>query len=147
MKAQQSKWLYLKVGLYGVVLYCVVAVMQHVKSPSFSNNVDVLIGSPSQSRHLEWCSETVQVVLIIPKEQTVREPKSIQQLCRLAYSSYSSEEVTKIQWSSFMKSMNDKGEEVVLEADTSRTFVRQGSLIYKVEGLKTQMSALGLAID
>ena len=147
MKAQKSKWLYLKIGLYGILLYSVVVVMQHVKSPTFSNNVDILMGSPSQSRHLSWCSKTVQVILIIPKDQTVREPKAIQQLCQLAYSSYNSEEVSKIQWSPLMKSLDEKGDEVILEADTSRSFVRQGSLIYKVEGLKSQMSALGLAID
>lgn len=147
MKAQKSKWLYLKIGLYGILLYSVVAVMRHVKSPTFSKNVDILMGDPSQSRHLDWCSKTVQVILVIPKEQTVQEAKTIQQLCHLAYSSYNSDEVAKLTWSPFMKSMNEKGEEAMLEADVSRTFVRQGSLIYKVEGLKSQLTDLGLAID
>lgn len=147
MKAQKSKWLYIKIGLYAFLLYSVVSIMRYVRSPSFSGNVDVLMGSPSQARHLDWCSKTVQVLFIIPKEQTVRDPKAIQGLCHLAYSSYSSEEVAKIQWSPFMKAMNEKGEEVILEADPSRNFVRQGSLIYKVEGLKTQMADFGLAID
>lgn len=147
MKAQKSKWLYLKIGLYGVLLYSVVSIMRYVKSPSFSGNVDVLMGSPSQSRHLNWCSSTVQVVFLFSKEQTVREPKMIQELCKLAYSSYNSDEIMNIQWSPFMKSMNEKGEEVILEADTSKRFVRQGSLIYKVEGLKSQMSALGFSLD
>lgn len=147
MKAQQSKWLYLKIGLYGILLYSVVAIMQYVKSPTFSGNVEVLMGSPSQSRNLQWCTNSAQIVFVVPKDQTIREPKQIQEVCHLAYSSYNSNEVIKIQWSPFMKAMGERGEEVILEADPTLNFVKQGSLIYKVDGLKGKLKALGLAVD
>ncbi len=147
MKAQKSKWLYLKIGLYGILLYSVVSVMQYVKSPSFSGNVDILMGSPSQTRLFNWCTNSVQIVFVLPNEQTIREPKQIKDICQLAYSSYESHEVAKIQWSAFMKAMDEKGKEVVLEADPSLSFIKQGNLIYKVDGLKGKLRELGLAIE
>lgn len=145
MKAQKSKWLYLKIGLYGVLLYSIVSIMQYVKSPTFSSNIDVLIGSPSQSRYLDWCPKSVQIISIIPSLQTVRDLKQIQELCHLPYSSYNSDEVANIQWSMFMKAMNGHGEELFVETDPSRNFIKHGSLIYKVNSLKNKMKSLGLA--
>lgn len=105
------------------------------------------MGSPSQSRNLQWCTNSAQIVFVVPKDQTIREPKQIQEVCHLAYSSYNSNEVIKIQWSPFMKAMGERGEEVILEADPTLNFVKQGSLIYKVDGLKGKLKALGLAVD
>ena len=147
MKAQKSKWLYLKIGLYGALLYSVVSIMQYVKSPTFSSNVDAVMGSPSQSRHLTWCSNSVQVVFIVQGDQTIRDAKTIQELCHLAYSSYNSDEVTNLQWSPFMKALNEKGEEIILEVSSTHNFVKQGSLIYKVEGLTSKLTKLGIKVD
>jgi len=105
------------------------------------------MGSPSQSRHLMWCSKSVHVVFIIQGDQTIRDAKAIQELCHLAYSSYNSDEVTNLQWSPFMKAMNEKGEEIVLEASPNHNFVKQGSLIYKVEGLTSKLASLGIKVD
>jgi hypothetical protein len=146
MKAQKSKWLYLKIGLYGILLYSVISIMQYVKSPTFSNNVDMVMGSPSQARMLSWCSNSVQVIFIVCGEQTIRDAKAIQELCHLAYSSYSSDEVVNIKWSPFMKAMNEKGEEIILEASPTRDFVKQGGLIYKVEGLPSKLATIGISV-
>tara|TARA_B110001454_G_scaffold219201_1_gene251915 strand:- start:59577 stop:60020 length:444 start_codon:yes stop_codon:yes gene_type:complete len=147
MKAQKSKWLYLKIGLYAILLYSVISIMQYVKSPTFSSNVDMVMGSPSQARVLTWCSNSVQVVFVVPGEQTIRDPKVIAELCHLAYSSYNSDEVANLQWSPFMKAMNEKGEEIVLEASPTHNFVKQGSLIYKMDGLTNKLTALGIKVD
>ncbi len=105
------------------------------------------MGSPSQARLLSWCSNSVQVVFIVQGDQTIRDAKAIQELCHLAYSSYNSSEVTDIQWSPFMKAMNEKGEEIILEASPTHNFVKQGSLIYKAEGLTSKLTSLGIKVD
>ncbi len=105
------------------------------------------MGSPSQARVLTWCSNSVQVVFVVPGEQTIRDPKVIAELCHLAYSSYNSDEVANLQWSPFMKAMNEKGEEIVLEASPTHNFVKQGSLIYKMDGLTNKLTALGIKVD
>jgi hypothetical protein len=145
MKATKSKWLYIKIGLYGALLYSVISIMQYVRTPSFSGNVDMFMGSPSQARHLDWCSKSVQIIFVVPTEATVRDLKAIQELCHLSYSSYNSEEVAQIQWSPFLKSLNERGEETVLEADPGRKFVKKGGLIYKVDELNTTLSALKIS--
>lgn len=126
------------------MLYGVVAIMQYVKTPTFSSNVDVLMGAPSQARVFNWCSNTVQVVFLVPTETTVRDPKTIQELCNIAYSSYQANEVAGFKWSPYMKSMNEKGEEITIEADPTESFLKQGSLIYKADSLKSKLSKMGL---
>lgn len=140
-----SKWLYLKIGMYGILFYSVVTVMQYVKSSSFSSNVEVLMGSPAQSRSLDWCSNSVQVVLVVPTEATIRDPKVIYEICHLPYSSYKQEELAKVEWRPFFKALNEKGEETILEADQTLGFLKKGSMIYKTEGLKTKLTQLGVA--
>ncbi len=145
MKTLRFNWLYIKIGLYAVLLYSVVTVMQYVKSTSFSSNVEVLMGSPSQSRVFEWCSSTVQVLYFVESNITVRESDRIQDLCRLSYSSYKADEVRGIDWKPLMKSLSGTGQETVLESDKTLNFIKMGSLIYKVDGLKSKLSSMGLS--
>lgn len=144
MKATNSKWLYLKIGLYGIFLYSVVTIMQYVKSASFSNNVEVLMGSPSQARTLNWCSNSVQAVFIVPGEITIRDGNTIWELCHLSYSSYKAEEVANLKWGPLMKSLSSDGEETVLDADQSLGFLKQGSMIYRADGLKSKLKRAGV---
>ncbi len=102
------------------------------------------MGSPSQNRDFNWCSNSVQIIAVIPTEKTIRDPKEIQELCQLAYTSHNTDEVLNIEWSPLLKSMNEKGEEVVLSVDSSHTFVKKGDLIFKVESLKTKLAAIGV---
>ena len=44
-----------------------------------------------------------------------------------------------------VKARNEKGEETILQADPTYSFIKIGSLIYKVETLKQRLSMLGLA--
>ncbi len=145
MKTLRFNWLYIKIGLYAVLLYSVVMVMQYVKSASFSSNVEVLMGSPSQSRNFEWCSSSVQVLYFVESDITVREANRIQDLCRLSYSSYKADEVNGIDWKPLMKSLSGTGQETVLESDKTLNFIKIGGLIYKVDGLKSKLSSMGLS--
>ena len=87
----------------------------------------------------------MQVVYFVKSESTVREAKLIQELCRMDYSSYKADEVAGLEWSPFMKSLNDKGQETILHADPTLGFIKIGSLIYKVETLKQRLNTLGLS--
>lgn len=144
MKTPRFNWLYIKIGLYGALLYTIVMAMQYVKSASFSNNVEVLMGSPSQTRHLEWCPNSVQAIYFVKNDATVSKPELIHDLCRIAYSSYKSEEIVGIKWVPMMRSLTDKGEETLIETNETFSFIRQGALIYKVDGLKPRLIAMGL---
>lgn len=142
MKLFRINWLYIKIALYAGLLYTVVMIMQYVKSPSFSGSVDVIMGSPSQSRSLDWCSNSVQAIYSIKTGTTVRDPKRIQDLCRLSYSGYQAQEVSAIVWRPLLKSLDQKGQETILETDESLGFIRIGSLIYKVDGLNQKIDSL-----
>lgn len=144
MKTLKFNRLYIKIGLYGALLYSVLAVMQYVKSSTFSTNVNTLLGSPAETRYLEWCSPNAQRVFFINSKTTIQDPKIIQEICRIAYSSYKADEITHIQWQPLLKSLNKKGEETLLETNSSLTFVKNGSLIFKTKGLKPKLISLGL---
>ena len=145
MKPRKFNWLYIKIGLYGALLYSVASVMQYVKSSSFSGNMEVLMGSPSQSRQFHWCSESVQIIFLMKPELKIQKTELVKELCLLSYSSYDSSELGNIKWQPFMKSFNAKGEEIVLYSNPELSFVRQGSLVYKVDGLKSKLVRLGLS--
>lgn len=140
-----SKWLYIKIGLYGFLLYSIFNIMQYVKSPTFSSNVDVLMGSPSQARTFNWCPNNVQIVSVAATEITLRDPKQIEDACQLSYTSYNADEVRDIEWTPLFKALNEKGEETVLWVDSSYIFVKKNELVYKVESLKDKLTRIGIS--
>lgn len=103
------------------------------------------MGSPANYRLLQWCPQSKhQLFLSAAQPVAIDNQEQIQDLCRMAYSSYKQEEVANIQWKLLMFAVDEQGKSTMLEADSTLTFIKVGSLIYRAEGLKQKFEKWGL---
>lgn len=138
---KKQNYIFIKIGFYILIFVSIVYTMRYTRSTNFADQIGIFFGPTPASfeQKSNWCSSSIQLIAWPEKDKFITGADQIAEICSLASTAYSAEDVKNIQWKPLLTAKDSQGKEDTLESDPSFVFLRSKGLIYKSPHFKSQL--------